>query len=261
VRGSRVVRALGAIVVAAGLILGAVTLAAGPLVAQTAPQSAGLPEPQPTPEESRQAADEILAEGKYQEPAPSFIERFFEWIGEWLRRLQPRPQPARRGPEGTVGGSGGADWLTWVMVAILVVIGAVVVSRLKPGRRRKKPEDDPLELSESEIIRAPDQWIAEAERLEREEQWKAALLCRFQALIGELLERGVVRDLPGRTSGEFRADVRRSAPELTGSFAEASYLFDDAWYGDTPTGRSESEAFRRLAAQVLGTRDRVGAGS
>jgi hypothetical protein len=135
------------------------------------------------------------------------------------------------------------------------VLAAVVVAllmRFRPYvRRRRRREEDPLTLTETEITRDAQTWAEEAERLERAGEWKAALRCRFRVLIDELIERAIVRDLPGRTSGEFRADVRRAAPELSGAFAEASYLFDDAWYGDRPTGPSENAAFRQLSDRVL----------
>jgi hypothetical protein len=243
---SRSVRALAALLV---VTAGVVALApAG--TAQPGPVPS-LPAPQPTPEESRRAADDVLARPEYQEPAPSIFERALDWLREQQRRSQRRTPPRTVTGTTAVGGGAGASFLAWVIAAVLIVVLVVVLLRLRPGARRRRADDDPLELTETEIGRPPDEWLDEAERLERQEQWKAALRCRYRSLIGSLIERGAVRDLPGRTSGEFRADVRRSAPELSSSFAEASYLFDDAWYGDLPTGRAESEAFRQLAGQVL----------
>jgi hypothetical protein len=238
------------LVVAAAVLAGA-WAPAPEAAAQPAPS---LPAPQPSPEESRRAADEILAGPEYQEPEPSVFQRLLDWLREQQRRTERRPPPRTgTGPGAATGGD--TSFLAWFIASVLIVVLVVVLLRLRPGARRRRAKDDPLELSETEVGRPPDEWLAEADRLERQEQWKAALRCRFRSLIASLIERGVVRDLPGRTSGEFRADVRRSAPELSASFAEASYLFDDAWYGDLPTGRAESEAFRQLADQVLaGTR-------
>ena len=38
-------------------------------------------------------------------------------------------------------------------------------------------------------------------------------------------------------------------------FTEATYLFEDAWYGDEPTGRAENERFRALADAVVTASD------
>ncbi len=58
----------------------------------------------------------------------------------------------------------------------------------------------------------------------------------------------MLRDVPGRTAGEFRvelaASMHRSRRRL--AFSGASELFERAWYGDVPTGPAESELFRRL---------------
>ena len=58
-------------------------------------------------------------------------------------------------------------------------------------------------------------------------------------------------DVPGRTSGEYRADVRESLPEVAEAFAAAADLFERAWYGDLPTGEAEAVRFSRDAELVL----------
>jgi hypothetical protein len=249
VRRPGVVAALASalVLVLASAPVAAVLGPARPAGAQPVPPPVSLPDPQPSPEEARQAADDILARPEYQEPDPSIPERVADRIGEWLDELNlPPPTAGLASIE-----AGWASALAWLVVAVLVVVVFVILSRLRPSRRRRRAREDPLTLSETEIDRDPGMWRSEAERCEREGRWKDALRCRFRALIGQLIDRGVVRDLPGRTSGEFRVEVGRTAPDLAGDFAEASYLFDDAWYGDLPTGPSENAAFRQLADRVL----------
>jgi hypothetical protein len=249
-------RKTAALLVAALLLLpgtvAAVTATAPTVHAQPAPT---LPDPQPTPEEARRQADEILSRSEYQEPPPSFVERIIEWILERLRDLfdrVPTPDtPTARTP------GGGDTVLAWLVVAALVGLVVFLLTRWRRGASlRRRDKRDPLVVTEREARREPDEWLAEAERLEQAGHWKAALRCRFRALIGELIERGVVRDLPGRTSGEFRVEIRRSARDLAGPFNQASVLFDAAWYGDLPTGPAESATFQRLADEILAARPR-----
>jgi hypothetical protein len=94
-------------------------------------------------------------------------------------------------------------------------------------------------------------WRAEAERLEAEGNWKDALRCRYRSLVMELIERDVLRDVPGRTAGEYRVELREHAPTAATAFSGASELFERAWYGDLPTGATENERFQVLARDVL----------
>ena len=236
----------------AGVVVAVLAVVPGPAGAQPsappAPDPAvTLPIPEPGPAASNEAADEILSGPEYQEPDPSLLDRFVEW----LRKLLQRAEPPRPRVDASPPPSGDASVLAWVVLVVLVVLVLFLLRRWRPSRRRRPTEADPLELAEHELRRAPDEWLAEAERLEAAGEWTAALRCRYRSLIGELIERGTVRDLPGRTSGEYRAEVRRRAPEAAGAFAEASYLFDEAWYGHVPTGRAEVEAFRQLAERAL----------
>jgi hypothetical protein len=87
--------------------------------------------------------------------------------------------------------------------------------------------------------------------LESTGDWKGGLRCRYRELVGELVARDVLRDVPGRTAGEYRTELREHAPEVAAPFSGACDLFERAWYGDLPTGRDESEHFRELADRVL----------
>ena len=62
---------------------------------------------------------------------------------------------------------------------------------------------------------------------------------------------GLLDDVPGKTTGEERADIARAVPDASPSFAEATALFDEVWYGDAPTGPAETERLRSLSDAVL----------
>jgi hypothetical protein len=77
------------------------------------------------------------------------------------------------------------------------------------------------------------------------------LRCRYRALVADLAGRGLVDEVPGRTTGEYRAEVGENVPRVAPEFAGATELFEAAWYGNRPTGEEESQRFRRLADQVM----------
>ncbi len=82
-------------------------------------------------------------------------------------------------------------------------------------------------------------------------QWRAALRCRYRGLVAELAGRPRPRRPP-------RKDDRRGARRVAGprrhlveeQFRALTALFDDAWYGDAPTGPTEAA---RLAGPVGGS--------
>src|SRR6266508_687309 len=99
--------------------------------------------------------------------------------------------------------------------------------------------------------RSAAEWRAEAEAHEAAREWRQAVRCRYRALVADLASRGVVEEVPGRTSGEYRGEVSRNLPNASEAFAGATEVFDRAWYGRQPTGEGEATSFRDLAGRVL----------
>lgn len=198
---------------------------------------AALPEPTWTPPEVRDAADDVLDGAEFQRPEPNVLERARAWVEERVGRVL----------QGLVTGDG-ASVLGWIVLLASVVAIALLLARL--GRTVQR---DPARATSVSVERARTaaQWVDEAERLEAEREWKLALRCRFRALVTSLVEQGRVDDVPGRTAGEYRAQIDDALADAAADFAEATYLFEDAWYGDEPTGPAENERFRALAAAVL----------
>jgi hypothetical protein len=201
-----------------------------------------LPPPQVPPATARDTADSILARPEYQPPAPTIWDRIGSWIGELLARLLSR---LFSGPSVGAGG----PW-AWIILAVLVGIVILLLTRLSIGAGATKSHD-PLFATELEAVRSPVEWLSEAERFEGRGAWKQALRCRYRALVSQLIDRGVLVDIPGRTSGEFRIEVFRRAPHAAADFGRATDLFDSAWYGDKPTGQADNARFQDLSRQVL----------
>jgi hypothetical protein len=94
-------------------------------------------------------------------------------------------------------------------------------------------------------------WRAEAEAHERAGAWRPAVRCRYRALVAELAARGLVDEVPGRTAGEYRHQVRRNLPDAAADFAGATELFELAWYGRAEPGAPEASRVRELSGRVL----------
>jgi hypothetical protein len=242
----RVARAAAVAVLAVVALLGLWAPAALVAAQTTAPRQVGapagerLPEPEPSTSASNSEADSVLSGVEYQEPPKSFWETVGEWFQEQL---------------GKVFNSTGSFWSGFAYIILAVLVGAVafLLVRLR-GTARFRGNDAGFEF-DLEDRRPPQAWLKDAERFEARGEWKQALRCRFRALVGELIELGALRDLPGRTTGEYRVEMRAFAPAASDAFVGATDLFERAWYGDEATGPEQNARFRDLADRsVTGAR-------
>lgn len=201
----------------------------------------GPPPPDHAPAEAERLADEILSRPEYGDPPQSMIDRANEWISEQIGRFF----------EALAGGGGGAvaAWVIFGLFAALVVFLVYRLSRTVQTTPRVEV------AAPAPSTRSVRDWLADAEQFEAERHWKEALRCRYRALVTDLVDRNLLPDVPGRTAGEYRSDVAASLPASSEDFARATGLFEDAWYGDLPTGPEENGRFRELASGI-----RAGAG-
>jgi hypothetical protein len=192
-------------------------------------------------------AEEILARDEFQPPSESFVQRALRWLAERFEGDRAEPTIARPSGEG----SGGSAPLTVLFLALAVVALALAVRFLVRHPRRAAAEEEPEPAPEVDEHRSADEWARAAARHEEAGRWKEGLRCRFRALVERLTDRGIVPEIPGRTSGELRLDVRTAAPEVAADFDRAAELFDGAWYGDLDTGPDEARRFAEHADAVL----------
>jgi hypothetical protein len=198
-----------------------------------------LPVPTQDPSTSNQKADEILSRSEFEEVQPGVYDRVIQWIGDAVSTLI----------EGLFTGGAGTA-VAWVILAAAVVLVAMLALRV--GRTLQTDPSRSVARVQVEVRRSPIEWSREAEAFEARGEWKAALRCRYRALVADLVSRKVVRDQPGHTTGEYRSDVTAALPGAAAEFGGASELFERAWYGDRPTGPDESSRFRELAEVVIG---------
>ena len=198
---------------------------------------ADLRVPERPPDTVRQAVDEVLARPEFQRPSPG-----------WLQRLRMEAVDLLERIVGSLLGGGRGAVLAWVVLAAVVVAVALVAFRFARGVTR-----DPGLAAPSVDLRrrTPAEWLAEAEEAERAGRRRLGLRCRYRVLVAELAERGLVEEVAGRTSGEYRVEVATGVPAVATEFDGATELFERAWYGDLPTGQDETVTFRRLADRIL----------
>ena len=236
-------RRAGPAVLVAGPVLGVgPTVATGayvfPLLLLLLPGRSGrdLPLPQEGPGEARRRAEEILDRPEFRPEPRSLVERLLDEIGELLDKI--------------LGGVGGGNpILAWSAVAVVSGLLAVVLWRAVRALQvdpsvgggvavdgRRRPSAD---------------WRAEAAAHEAAGRWRDALRCTWRATVADLASRGLVEEVPGRTTGEYRAAVARSLPAGADAFSRATRLFEDAWYAAVEVGPAEAGEVRTLGDRVL----------
>ncbi|MCU1396085.1 MAG: hypothetical protein JWM34_4513 [Ilumatobacteraceae bacterium] len=173
------------------------------------------------------------------------------------------PQSIPRTGTPSAGGLDGVFGLfLWIVLAAVVVAIAFLAYRSLAGRYRASrrgdgdddvdPDDDAL--AGTVVIdrsREPGGWRDEAERHRAEGRFRDALRCRYRALVGDLARRGLLDEIPGRTTGEERRELQVSAPAAVGSFREAADLFDAAWFGHATVDAADDDRFQQLDRDVL----------
>jgi hypothetical protein len=201
---------------------------------------AGPASPPRDPDSVRRAAHAILAQPQFRTTPPSLIDRARHWLGQQVSKLLDQ----------TLSGH-----LSLIGAAVLVlVVGLLVwlIVRLVRNLRADPAARGPAVAS---TRRPPADWLAEAAACEARGDWRGALRARYRALVAELSRRGLVDEIPGRTTGEYRAEVAANLPGAAAEFGTATDLFEGAVYGDRPAGPDETGEIRELAARVLeGTR-------
>lgn len=213
--------------------------------ADLAGRLADLPVPQHDPAQAREAADRILADGRYQwedDDARSPLEGVARWIADRLDQVLPSDLPGMSGGSLPTG-------VGYVVLGLLVALVLFLVWRARRGlapRRRERSEVDVV-IDAGEEDR---DWLAEALAHEQAGHWRSGLRCRYRALVSELAAADVIPDLVGRTAGEFVTDVRRTRPAAGRSFRAATDVFEEAWYGGRAGGPAERDAFEARAAEV-----------
>ncbi len=164
-------------------------------------------------------------------------------IVDWLARRLFRTRSGRARPDRAGG------WFDNPQALILIAMIATVAAGVWLGarvlvRRRRIAEPEPskpasaVDLDDERVTadRLPaEEWLAMAERLEQEGQWRHTLRALFLAALASLGQRGWIRIAPFKSNRDYRRELDpRANADLRAAFAGHTSLFEQAWYGDWP---------------------------
>ena len=136
-----------------------------------------------------------------------------------------------------------------LFVATVVIVFAVY--RLARAIHRERGRRSGAVTAADDVGRPPSEWLAAAAAHEACGEWNDAVRCRYRALVAELAVRGLLEEVPGRTSGEYRRLLADALPVGAPPFSTASDVFDRAWYGFRSADAVDAETVRTAADTVM----------
>jgi hypothetical protein len=189
---------------------------------------------------------EILRRPEYvrNPPQGSALERLVDQFLRWLSRLIPHPKPIQPGSSRLVS--------TLAQIAVVAVcVGAIALliwrygPRLMRGRRKKKKKGEARIVLGEKL--EPDQsaadLLAQAEKLAREGNLRAAIRKAYIALLCELGDRKIISLAQHKTNRDYLNAVRNKGSLYT-SMRKLTNSFELHWYGFVPVGEADWNEFR-----------------
>jgi hypothetical protein len=185
-------------------------------------------------EAARDAAREELSRPEYDAAQPPLLVRL---VGRGVRALLDLLD----GAAGAV--PGGYPGLL-VLLALLGLLVAVVLGKVRPGGSDRGARRTPLFAGSAALTAAEHRALAETAAADG--RWADAVRERLRAVVRDLEARGVLDARPGRTAGEVARDAGAVVPAVADDLRRAAVLFDEVWYG----GRTADAASYGLLVEV-----------
>ncbi len=173
------------------------------------------------------------------------------------------PEPPDVSDIGDPSGLGFIGQLLVVLIVVALIVAIVwLVMRWREGQVVEDDGDDldgdrDEEIDEEvgarliDVETPPERWRRQAAEHRDAGRYRDSIRCQYRALVGDLARAGYVDEIPGRTSGEERAQVRDIAPDLADAFATAADTFDIAWFDDGTVTSGDDARFLSAEAAVL----------
>jgi Domain of unknown function (DUF4129) len=189
---------------------------------------------------------EILRRPEYvrNPPQGNALEQLLERFLRWLSKLIPHPKPIQPGNSRLV-----SSLAQIVVVAVCVGAIALLIWRYGPRlmrNRRKKKKKGEARIVLGERLE-PDQTaadlLAQAEKLAREGNLRAAIRKAYIALLCELGDRKIISLAQHKTNRDYLNAVRNKGSLYT-SMRKLTNSFELHWYGFVPVGEADWNEFR-----------------
>lgn len=187
----------------------------------------------------RERAQQLLSEPPYAQESPDLLTRVAQTLRRWLAE----------GLEAVLELLAGTPTRAWLVVLLGTALLLLVVWRTTRGMTVDRAVDGTVP---AQGRRPAVDWHAEADAHERAGDWEQAVRCRYVALVTDLVERGIVEEVPGRTVGELDRELATAAPGLADDVAEAGRRFAEVAYGRAPARREQARELAALADRVAG---------
>ncbi len=199
-------------------------------------------------EDARGLLDEELAAGGYDvaergSDGDAFREgtqgRLRAWIEGLMRSLGEYEPPDRQTRQGALPEFDGR----FVMAAVALLLAAILLIFFLGQSRRLRPTLPALDpAGEGGAGHLPDArersplgWRAHADKLAAEGLFREAIRAQFLAVLSRLDRTGEIDYRQERTNGEHLRSFRGPVPRR-GRFADATWTFELAWYGEADVG-------------------------
>jgi hypothetical protein len=173
-------------------------------------------------------------------------ERFLRWLGNKLRSTIPAGIP---GAPPTMG----VTWIVAVLAAIaLAAAGGIAWHKLRtrPAIQATPTDTGPVRLGLADLtadLFPEESWLALADRLLAEENFRFALRALYLASLAWLGRQELITIHPGKTNHEYQKELRKRArpsPQIRGMFAANVAAFERAWYGEHAVAPDDVARFR-----------------
>jgi len=202
-----------------------------------------LPIPVPAPTEIGDRAEAILSRSEFRQ-SESLLDRAGGWLNEAINDVF-----------GNLSEGGAGSLVGWIILGGLLAAAVRFAMRMRPVARLASVHDPSVDIDTSGAVathhKTAREWRAEATRLAGLGLFDEAVRARYRALLADLIQQDLVEDVPGRTPGEYRAEVAAAAPEAADSFGQLTELFEFIWYGPGEAVAQDLEQFGRGEQLVL----------
>jgi hypothetical protein len=141
----------------------------------------------------------------------------------------------------------GGWWAALALAALVVLVAAVVLTRVGPLARSYASSDH--RAPGAATLSAADHRLR-AGRLAASGDYAGAILESVRAVARELEERAVLAPRIGRTADEIADEAAQVLPADAGALREAARLFDDICYGQRPGTAAGYALVRELDARI-----------